>query len=232
MNIEISVGRFVRFSVTVILLLLAAGLAVKYAEIVKGHGRLFGLVPMFDLNAEQTVPVWFQSGMLAFAGVLAALVASDKKRVGAAFSKRWRGLSVVFLAMSLDELVSLHELAGDMLAMKFNFYGRYNSPWLIFAVPFVIFFAFVYLKFFFALPPRDRSRFLAAAAVYLGGVILVEAAGGAWTSAHGEQNMVFAALSSAEELFEMLGQMLLVTALLQYIRSHVQGSGAALRVVA
>jgi hypothetical protein len=62
-----------------------------------------------------------------------------------------------------------------------------------------------------------------AAAIYLAGAIGVEMLSGLQADLYGEANMGYALITTAEELLEMLGIVVLITALLNYLPTAVSG---------
>lgn len=83
--------------------LVALHLAVPIAA---GH-----TIGFFDLGAERNLPTWWSSGKLAVAGLLFALVSVRLRRNGT--GSWFLGLlAASLLAMSLDELASIHEKIG------------------------------------------------------------------------------------------------------------------------
>ena len=231
MKITIHIRQFVIASAVLIVFFFLASVLVNYEHIVEHHGFLLGLVPKFDLNGEQNLPTWYQVVTLLLAGVLAGFIAADKRRQRQTFAKRWTVLSAIFTFMSIDEFASIHELLGDeVLAPKLHTEGKIYNPWLLLAVPLLVVFAAAYLRFFFALSTAEKKRFFLAAFVYLMGVVVIESIGGAYSYHHGQQNMVSVVLNGIEEVFEMIGVLLLNVALLRYIAEHLRDSSVSLQV--
>jgi hypothetical protein len=81
----------------------------------------------------------------------------------------------------------------------------------------VAIFVLGYYRFLMLLPRRTRSLFIAAGTIFVGGALGVEAVSGMQASLHGQQNLTYHAIITAEELFEMAGIVVFVYALLDYI---------------
>lgn len=223
MNVRFSIRSFVRLTVGAIAVFALMHFFVKYQELACGRQRLFGLNHLFDLNGEMSLPAWYQTMTLLLASGLTAFIAAHMRRMRAPYAKRWALLAVIFLAMSIDEMTALHEHIGDdMIGPAIGSYGHFHSPWLLIGIPFVILFAFMYLRFFFALPASDRTRFFWAAFVYLLGVIVIEIPENLYSARHGEQNLIFAAFTGVEECLEMSGMLLLNLALLKKMEALVK----------
>jgi len=63
----------------------------------------------FSLDKEANVPSWFSSALLLTAAAVLALVALDALARNAPWGRHWGGLSLVFVALSLDETAEIHE---------------------------------------------------------------------------------------------------------------------------
>jgi hypothetical protein len=126
--------------------------------------------------------------------------------------------------MAADEASGIHELlyrpADWLLGPRFS--EIIHFTWAIFGIAFVLIFALSYLKFFFSLPAQTQKHFFAAATVFLSGALGMELVGGFYVGVHGMQNFQYSVLSTAEEALEMAGVIVLINALLNYIRLHHQ----------
>lgn len=70
--------------VTAVLLASAVGLAVagvagQFSKYVLGYNRVFGLVRLFDLDAEGNVPTWYSALLLFLAAALLGVIAYAKR---------------------------------------------------------------------------------------------------------------------------------------------------------
>ena len=104
-----SPGRIARVLTLAVVCLTIASIAGQFSKFFLDHGRLLGLVPLFDLDGERNVPAWFSSSMLFLCGFLLAMIAFFKKTEGAPYALHWSGLSIIFLYLSLDEAISIRE---------------------------------------------------------------------------------------------------------------------------
>lgn len=71
------------------------------------------------------------------------------------------------------------------------------------------------------LPPRTRKLFVLAGALYFGGAIGVEMVSAEHAHAYSENNLGYAMIITIQELFEMSGVIVLIYALLDYLRADV-----------
>jgi len=185
----------------------AAGVAVEVWHHHAPDGAAGELVPLLSLSYEANLPTWYASSLLlCCALVLAAIAHRARPATG------WWGLAIGFGLMSLDEAAELHEQLGGRLDTG----GVLYFDWVIPAAAVVAVLALVYLRFLIALPPVTRRRFVVAAAVYLGGALVMELPLGWWTERHGDANLGYALIDAGEEALELAGASLFLDALLAY----------------
>ena len=159
-----------RFLVIVITIVALAGLAVEIAEDSLGLDDPYDLLDLFSLSYEANVPTWLSACMHATSALLLALIASGKRQSGAPFVRHWRGLSIVFAYISIDEFVQIHE---EMNAW-FDLSGALYFGWVIPAAILVSIFVLSYWRFLAHLPWMTRFRFIRAGAVFVGGAMGIE----------------------------------------------------------
>ena len=92
----------------VLLLLLANGLSLWF-EFGLGRPTVYGFVQEFDVDRENNVPTYFSALILLIAGCLAGLIALWQVAQGSVFARHWIALAPLFLFLSVDEAISLHE---------------------------------------------------------------------------------------------------------------------------
>jgi len=86
-----------------------ASLAGQVSTYVLGHSTHLGFVNLFNLNNEMNVPAWHSSSTLLLCSILLGLIANHKMREGDGYSLHWVGLALIFVFLSLDEAISVHE---------------------------------------------------------------------------------------------------------------------------
>lgn len=197
-----------------ILLLAGAGIVVESMRHLGGSES--ELVDYFSLSEECNVPTWFSSFLLLANALVLAVIAATKGSRKSEFRRHWIGLSVIFLYMSVDELVQIHEWLNSLGALK-DMHGILYFSWVIPAAVAVLIFAVAYLRFLVHLPARTRFMIVAAGMIYVGGAMGVELILGAWTDVHGEDNIGYALIDVVEETMEMAGASLFLSALLEYL---------------
>jgi hypothetical protein len=202
-------------------LLIAASTAVEIIRYLAHHDYLYGLVPLFSLDGEQNIPSLFSTVLLLIASLLLAIIAMLEKGHLSPDTSRWVVLAVGFLLMAIDESVSIHEMLIPPMRRLLGGHdlGIFYFAWVVPAMLLVGVLAIYFLPFVFRLPPRTAVVFVVAAAIYLGGAIGVELIEGKFRESHGV-NLTFHLMVSLEEGMEMLGALVFIHALLDYIRKH------------
>ncbi len=174
------------------------------------------LLDLLSVNVEQSIPTWFSVLLLFNVAVLLALIARAKQIEHAPFSAYWYGLAGVFVYLSMDEGAVIHEIFADSVRETFKTGGFLFFGWQIVAVPLVILFILLYLRFLWNLPARYQRLFMLSGAIYVGGALIIEAISASVFSIDGE-SVLYLAIATIEESCEMLGMVLFIYTLLSYM---------------
>ena len=204
-----------------VLLLIGLSLCGQCCKYILGHTMLKGFVPMFYVDYESTAPTWYSSAALGLSGALLAVIAFAKHKLGDSYRWHWTSLSVLLFALSADEIAMLHELPIDPMREMFNWGGALYYAWVLPGMVFVILTGIVYLRFLLNLPMRTRNLFVLSAVVFVSGAIGVEMLSGIQADRFGEENLNYALIVTVEEFLEMLGVVMLIRALLEYIEQNL-----------
>ena len=181
------------------------------------------------------MPTWFQSSLLLGCAAVLAQIAVLRANERSDDVGRWRGLAAIFLFLSIDETAQLHERSMklllpvlDVLSLRpsegirsFFRAGIFHYTWVIPAAAVVVTLLLVYLRFLLALPSPVRRLCVIAAALYVGGALGLEMAGGLYASLHGRAQPVYSLLASGEEVAEMAGALVFLCAFLSLLQSRV-----------
>ena len=210
------------FFVSIIICLTLVHSIVQYFYITYGRESIFEhLVPFLDFNAESNIPTFYSSASLLFCSFLLTIITFAKKKSGECYIY-WLGLVVIFLFLSIDEFVMIHDRLNATLRSKLNVSGFLHFAWIIpYGIASIIF-AFVYAKFVFNLPCRTRLLFIIAGSVYISGVIGFEPIEGEFLELYGYNNVTYVALCTVEEIFEMTGVAIFIYTLMSYIDSELK----------
>lgn len=229
-----------RILLVTVLLLTFAGILAKGLRWMFGNEGLMSFLGLFYLGEEAAIPTWYSSFTLLLSSVLLATIAVAKRRQRDRYTRHWLGLSIVFLLLSMDEVVQVHEklrgagiqsLLSNLLGVDPS--GFAHSIWVVPAAALVLVFVLAYLRFLVGLPRETRRLFLLGGTLFVLGAMGFELLGGrvvagyggieTWANVGAAPKIIFATLTSIEEFFEMLGIVVFVYALLSYISSHMKG---------
>jgi hypothetical protein len=196
------------------LLLIAAGVLADVARIGLHHGRLYGLVPLFDLDGEANLPATYAGAILALCAGVLWLVAAWRRQAGLPYVTTLRWLSLLLAALAVDEVAQIHELLSDPLRETFDLDGVLNYAWvLVYGAVAAILFA-VLLPLATRMPRGLRAMVLVAVALYVGGALGLEMVGSEEADAGGLGGATYAAFVAIEESLEFAGALLLLYALM------------------
>lgn len=167
------------------------------------------LLGLLSLSFEGNLPTWFSSSLIMLCAGMLALISYSDDVHGVKFQRHWRALALIFVYLSLDEAVQLHE----GLNFVFETRGVLYFGWII---PFgflVVVLAFVYRNFLVQLPQRARRRFMLAGALYVGGALGMELPLGYWADVHTDEDLTYAMLDWVEESLEICGMLIFALSL-------------------
>jgi hypothetical protein len=111
----------------------------------------------------------------------------------------------------VDEAISIHERVFDHL---------YYS-WKIPGVIAVLIFGLIFLRFVVLLPTKTRYLFIIAGVLFVAGALGFEyVAFKYWEQGNNIRSMAFALFSTIEEFLEMIGIVIFIYALIDYMNSY------------
>jgi hypothetical protein len=178
------------------------------------------LVRIFDLGSEASLGTWFAIALLILCSGLLAVIASAAYGAQDPFRRHWAGLSVLMLALSLDEQAKFHDGGArltDDLRERLGMTGVFYYGWVLIALASLIVAGIVYWRFVLALPATTRNLLILAAVFYIGGEVGLEMVSGAVLSAE-RSAYLYQVVSSVEETTATLGVIIAAGALLNHIR--------------
>ncbi len=124
---------------------------------------------------------------------------------------------MLFLFLSIDEAVSLHEAFGAFLENKFRPTGFFTAAWVIPGLAFVAVAFLASLKFLGHLPRKTKYQFLGAGIIYVAGAVGLEMiAANFWWSSHQLEGFSYKLLVAGEEFLEMSGVIAFIYSFLSY----------------
>jgi hypothetical protein len=177
---------------------------------------------LFDVNTEATVPTWYSAALLlAVAGMCGLFtVVSTGARRGDGW--RWAALALVFIGMSLDEAVALHERLGSGVTgtLDVEATGVLRHPWVVAGVVLAAALVAVTAWAVVTLPRHLRRWMALGLGTYIGGALGLEALSGAVLDAVGD-GFAYAAVTWLEEGAEMVGALIVLCALLAALEVRI-----------
>lgn len=199
---------------------LSLGHVVNMVLLFTGHES--GLMKLLDLNEERSLGTYYSVvELIACAAVLFVLGFAARRR-----DARWRGdglwwlgLGVLFVFLSADEGLALHEVVMFQVRKSLHTSGILYYAWVIPYTGLVLVVALLYVRFLFRLPREIGIRFVIAGAVYVGGALGLEMLAGYLVETRGYSECSFPLEIEylVEETMEMLGAAYFVTSMLRYI---------------
>lgn len=174
------------------------------------------ILDLASVNLEESIPTWFSTIILFVASILLWLIAFNKWHRKDPLRVHWIGLAAIFMYLSMDEGAVIHEIFADPLQEAFDTTGFFYFGWQLLAIPLLIIFGLLYLRFLLALPRKTARLFVLAGSIYVGGAIVVEGISASTWYEQGE-TMTYLAIATIEEFFEMLGIVVFIYSLLAYM---------------
>ncbi|NJN31098.1 MAG: hypothetical protein HC824_12210 [Synechococcales cyanobacterium RM1_1_8] len=131
-------------------------------------------------------------------------------------ARSWKLLSGIFLYLSVDELMSIHEIFIEPVRGALNVSGVFYYAWIIPAIALVSLFFLRFFRFWLSLLTPVRLLFGLAAALFLGGSIGMEMVGGYYVSI-AQPDWIYRLIHHGEEFLEMAGISVFLSALVQLV---------------
>jgi len=219
MELNIKIKPVIKTLIVIIFLLAIISISGQIYKFTIGHDRY--IVNMFDLDSEKNIPTWYASTSLFFCSILLIVIGFVKKQINDQFYYQWILLSVIFLFLSLDENVQLHEQSITPLRSLFNSSGIFYFAWVIPALFILVLLFLYFLRFLKSLPAKTRLLFIVAGTIFIIGSIGGEFIGGYYQSLFQGKNLPYAIMTNIEELLEMLGVLTFIYALFDYMRQYL-----------
>lgn len=173
------------------------------------------LVKLLNVNLEANLPTYFSALVLLGDAILLAFIAYGCKAIGEKFW-HWIGLSAIFVFISLDEMIQIHEQLRAPMEALFNTSGVLYFAWFIPYVAIMLVVGIAYFKFMMRLPKKILKLFILAGFVFVFGAVGMEMLGGMHAEVHGEETVTYALMYSFEEFLEMSGAAIFFYALISY----------------
>lgn len=219
-----SITRFLLWSMFLLLLGHIAAFIEDYVR--HAYSRTAkNIIKWFDFNLENNVPTWFSVIILAFSAILLFIIYRHQKKQQNKNAFYWLLLSLIFVFLSIDESVQVHEEVARILrpSVGDSMNGFLYWAWVVPYSVFVILAGLFFLKFVLSLPTATRNLFFTGGAMFISGALLLEFPEGYFYKVYGLDHIYNRILYCIEELFEMGGVVIFINALLRYMRDNKIG---------
>ena len=127
--------------VVLILLVVIIGLSIAnlvgqyYVSLGGNDDLILKIVKKLDLDEEaNNLPTWYQSSTLLLCSVLLMTIAFIRKSFDDVDTKFWGAMAAIFLYLSIDEAVSIHEQLTVPLREGIGLHGILFFSWVIPAI--------------------------------------------------------------------------------------------------
>ena len=178
---------------------------------------LYGLVDLFDFAIEGNIPSFYSAVAILSCSALLALITRVNWCKPGGDRYYWLALTLIFLFLAVDEAVAIHETIGSFFERYFHAAGFFYFMWVVPYGVAIAVLGFVFLKFVLALPKHTRMQFVAAGTIFLTGAVGIEMFGAREADLYGTDTITYCVLYTFEEMFEMLGIVLFIYALLTHL---------------
>ena len=194
-------------------------LAGIFFQRILGYTNFFtnGFEYLFDASEENNIPTYFSTMILFIASAILfhLYLVPDPQTLK---NKRyWLFLSFIFLFLSVDENISIHEQFNKIKSLLApDTSGYLNYPWILPYGIFVLVVGGIFLKFLFSLPVKTRNLFIISGSIYVVATIGFELPEGKIVAVYGATTYYYL-FCALEEFLEMSGIILFIYASLDYI---------------
>ncbi|MCK4873795.1 MAG: hypothetical protein KAS72_13825 [Phycisphaerales bacterium] len=223
-------GQWVTLLGSLTALFTLSSLLVPLIRIGIGSESWLRAVEIVYVGAERSIPTWFAALLLALAAFLLVIIAVEAQQAHEKYIVRWWGLSLIFLALSVDEIATLHERLGGLMEDQLQLGGALRFAWVIPLGMFALLVGLAYIPLLLSLPRGIAVRFAVAGMLFLLGALGMELVSAHFVSVHGEsvihKSAIYALMNIVEEILEMVGVIVFIDALLRYLTMR----GVELRV--
>jgi hypothetical protein len=172
-ELKLTPSRVALSLLAVVAFLLACYAAVAFHRL-ESTGPDARFAMLFDLDLEGNIPSWYNSSLFIIGSAVSWICGQFARQLDRKQTYHWFAISAVMLVLSIDELLALHELLGNIPMLK----GGFVFGWIMVVGPIAALFGLWFVPFLFRLPASIALCLAAAGLIYLGGAIGLESVGG------------------------------------------------------
>ncbi|MCW5211422.1 hypothetical protein VU04_00745 [Desulfobulbus sp. TB] len=224
-QLKIHPWKTARFFLAIVLLLTVLHSIAQAIFLSTLNESLLEFSRCLDLDIEKNIPSFYSAFAIFLCSLMFFCLATlEKNQEGR--RPYWLGLAAVFLFLSLDEALALHERLGNYTKEYIRSTGILEAsgllyfPWIIPYSILLIILGLLYFRFIFRLPRKTTVLFILSAIIFLTGAAGFDMLGGREAELHGYYSISYTVLYTIEEFLEMIGVVLLIYTLLDYIEQQ------------
>ena len=162
------------------------------------------IIGLLDVEAEVSIYTWYSVCLLFLTGFMAFRHA-DLVGKGDRHFRQWVGIGLLFVYLSADESLSIHEKFARIGAMVVEPSGFFRFAWVIPATVLVVIVTIALISLIADLPKRERFWAIASGAVFFGGAVGMEMVDAKISSMSSPHTIAYQAVNSLEEAMEVIG---------------------------
>lgn len=208
------ISRFLWSLLGVILLL---GVAREIAIAVIGTETVLKDLRHFALDAERSLPSWYENLSMGASAVLLAIVAKLAIENDRQNRVQWWLLAIVFALMSIDAAASFHEISVRPLREGFGLSGIFYYSWVVLAAPIVALLGIYFIPFLLRIPRQTAIGFVLAGTVFVGGALGTELICGYLATTTGIESPQYKAVAALQECMEATGMTIFIVTILRHL---------------
>ena len=219
MDVQIKLIRVVWSMLVIIAVLTLLHVAQLGAYLIIDDPKVFDYIRFLDFDTENNLPSFYSALAILFCSILLFVIRQHHS--GQRWRHHWLGLAIIFMFLSFDEALALHEEIGDLTEQFVSAQGVLYFAWVIPYGILLAVFVVSYLRFTLHLPVRTRWLFIVAGGLFVLGAIGIEMFSAREADLHNTDTVLYSVLYTFEELCEMLAMVLFAYALLDYLKHTV-----------
>jgi hypothetical protein len=172
---------------------------------------------IFDFDYEGTIPIFFPQSFSSLILSSWQFTSGNLVSTATVIFFYWGSLSLIFCFLAFDEASRIHENLSDVFELFMDGEGLLYFLWVVPYGIATIVLGLFYLRFLLRLPSPIRNRFIIAGTIFLTGAIGFDMIGGLEAESYGFDSPFYCGLYTVEELLEMLGSIIFLSALLRHL---------------
>ena len=225
LQVSVPTGRLARsLAVLILVFSVVSMIAQLFTEfVIVENDYADRIAHWLDVNAEASIPTWYAAITLFAVGAMLAIIALDARRRGRPFALQWTLLAIGFVLLSIEEIIGVHSQVTKVLRRLAD---DIDGPWLLIGLGLLgviglVVAVVLFGRWFMAVPRRWRTWFAIGGVIYLAGVVASDAVGDYLRSSFGDGSLLYILVLTVEEALEMIGVLIFIVALLEYIARFV-----------